>query len=102
MDNAGHMSPAHADRLLHLTPSSDGAAQPGFLCDLTESDRALSDSIAEETVANMTSGQQQQPSLVAFEDLAELSIDVPEDAEIEIPEQPPPDAVDEDDFELSR
>lgn len=96
MDNAGHMSPAHADRLLHLNPSSDAAAQPGFLCDLTASDRSLSDSIAEETVANMTSGQQEQPSRVALEDLAELSIDAPEDAEIEIPEQPPPDAFDDD------
>ena len=102
MDNAGHMSPGHAERLLHLTPSSADAAEPGFLCNLTESDRALTDSIAEATVANMTSGQQQQPSRVALEDLAELSVDVPEDAEIEIPEQAPPDAFDEDEFESSQ
>ena len=96
MDNAGHMSPAHADRLLHLTPSSDGAAEPGFLCDLNDSDQALADSIAEETVANMTSGQQQPPAIGALEDLAELSIDLPADEEVEIPEQLPPDAFDED------
>ena len=103
MDNAGHMSPGHAERLHRLTPPPHKAMEPGFLCDLTESDRALTDGIAEATVANMTSGQQQQPSQVALEDLAELSIDVPEDADIEIPEQPAPDAFDgDDDFESSR
>jgi len=102
MDNAGHMSRGHAERLRHLTPSSNEAAQPGFLCDLTASDRALSDSLAEETVLSMTSGQQEQPSLVALEDLAELSIEAPEDADIEIPEQPPPDAFDDDEPGSSR
>jgi len=96
MDNAGHMSRAHAERLHKLTPAPDGSPEPGFLCNLSASDRALSDSLAEETVANMTSGQQEHPSQVAREDLAELSIDAPEDADIEIPEQPAPDTFDDD------
>ena len=48
---------------------------PGFLRGLTHADQDLADSIAEETVATMTSGQQQPPSPATLEDLADLSID---------------------------
>ena len=87
IDNAGHMSPGHVERLRQLGHSSVAAAEAGFLRGLTESDQALADSIAEETVANMTSGQQQPPSeaeLEGLEELTDLSIDVPaDDAEAE-------------------
>lgn len=78
------MSPDHVERLRQLGQSSAAAVEPGFLRGLTDFDRELADSIAEDTVANMTSGQQQPPSVAALDDFADLSIDVPaEDSEIE-------------------
>ncbi|HEY6723619.1 MAG TPA: hypothetical protein VI197_06280 [Polyangiaceae bacterium] len=69
------MSPGHVERLRQRArPSMSGDS--GFLQGLTDSDRELADSIAEETVAHMTSGQQHPPSVSALEDFAELSIDV--------------------------
>lgn len=75
IDNAGHMSPDHVQRLRQLGQSSAPAGEPGFLRGLSGSDRELADSIAEDTVANMTSGQQSPPSVAAFDDWTDLSID---------------------------
>lgn len=69
------MSRGHVERLRQLGQSSASAGDPGFLRGLTDSDRELADSIAEETVANMTSGQQQSP-VTTLEDFDDLSIDV--------------------------
>lgn len=97
IDNAGHMSPDHVERLRQLGGSSDASEEPKMFRHLTDSDRDLADAIAEETVANMTSGQQQPPPST-LEELDDLSIDAPaEDAEIDIVEEPPPDAPSGDD-----
>lgn len=92
------MNPEHVERLRQLGGSSEASAEPEIFRHLTDSERELADSIAEETVANMTSGQQQPPSQSTLEDLDDLSIDVPaDDAEVDIVEEPPLDAASRDD-----
>jgi len=83
VDNAGHMNAAHAERLRQLGQTSHATEEPGFLRGLTHSDQDLAGSIAEETVATMTSGQQQPPSPGTLEDLADLSIDAPDQTDVD-------------------
>ena len=93
IDNAGHMNPAHVERLRRLGGSSEASEESAFLHDLTDSEQELADSLGEETVAHMTSGQQQPTSPGTLEDFADLSIDIPaDDAEVDVVEEPPPDA----------
>lgn len=97
------MSPDHVERLRQLGQSSATAGEPGFLRGLTDSDRELADSIAEDTVANMTSGQQQPPSVATLDDFADLSIDVPaEDSEVETTLELEPGGFDNDPSDSSR
>src|SRR5688500_12347784 len=93
IDNAGHMSPDHVQRLRELGGSSEAGAEPEVFRHLRDSERDLAVSIGEETVASMTSGQQQPPEPGTLEDLDDLSIDVPaDDAEVDIVDEPPPDS----------
>lgn len=74
IDNAGHMDPAHRERLLnkHTAPTKDPAPfrQPRRVGPL----HGHSDSLAAQTVASMTSGEQESPdSTHALEDLTEVS-----------------------------
>jgi hypothetical protein len=93
IDNAGHMNPEHVERLRQLGGSSEASGEPEIFRHLRDSERDLADSIGEETVATMTSGQQQPPSPGPLEDLDDLSIDgPPDDADVEIVGEPPPDA----------
>lgn len=93
------MNPDHIERLRQLGGSSEANGEPAFFHNLTDSEQELADSLGEETVAHMTSGQQQPTEPGTLEDLSDLSIDVPsDDAEVDV-EEPPLDAPRGDDSE---
>lgn len=73
IDNAGHMDPAHRDRLLnkHAAPS---VADPAPFRKQRRVGPLDGDSLAAQTVASMTSGEQESPeSTHALEELTEVS-----------------------------